>query len=122
MLKEGLFKNCSKPLCLEHLTNGICQVCIDAEGELENQKEELLEILEESYDLKSFFTSEKLKDIPFFKIQDEIVPLPFTKSVFEMFKPSYEKSPFGRGEETIYDDAFRNSYDFSKEKIVLSQN
>jgi hypothetical protein len=57
--------------------------------------------------------------IPIIKVDKKTLSFPLTKENLEKIKDSCEDTPFGRGEQTIYDPNIRKGYQIEPEKIEL---
>lgn len=112
---------CKKPFCPKHLDVDTCKDCNKSKHQFKNDLNELTDAMKKGFELRSFFTCDKITDLPIIKIENDYLSLPFTEYVFEKFLKKFQKSPFGRGSDTIIDENFRKSYELSSDKVHLSQ-
>lgn len=112
---------CKKPFCFVHLENGHCNTCNQSRNQFSQLKSDLIQVMKESFELRNFYTSSSINEIPIIKIKGEYLSLPFTSWVFDKFKDKFKKSPFGRGEKTIHDETFRKSLELDSNDVFLSQ-
>lgn len=117
-------QTCKEDVCSKEIGNLYisidCVICRSTRDRFIQEQSELCQFLLDSCKIRSFFTTDKSNEIPLIKIGHEYLSLPFTKYEFEKFHKYLQKSPFGKGEETIFDETFRKGYEISKEKIHLS--